>query len=324
MDLKAIDLFSGIGGIRLGFEQAFGKSIKFIYANEIDDYACKTYESNFGMNPKGDITKTDIQNIPYADLLVAGFPCQPFSIAGHKLGFNDTRGDMFFYILNILSIQKPEAFMLENVKYLEHHNGGKTFRRMIESLNCIGYKVKYAVLNSKDFGVPQNRKRIYIVGFKRDEIINDFRFPEPEKQNSKIRDILEKDVPEQFYLSSKYLKTLRNHKQRHADKNHGFGYEILDTNGISNTIVCGGMGIEKNLIVDMKPISDPMKNDEGIRKMTPREWARLQGFPDSFVFPVSMTRSYKQIANSVSVPVIKLIALRMGMAIMNYYGPDFD
>ncbi len=318
---KAIDLFAGIGGTRIAFEEAFENRIDFVYANEIDKYACKTYEANFNEDPDGDITKESMANIPDFDILVAGFPCQAFSLAGHKRGFDDTRGTLFFYIAKILREKKPEAFLLENVKHLKHHDKGRTFRIIKDVLTKdLGYQVYYKILNAKDFGLPQNRERIYVVGF-RERLA--FDFPEPTNKEAVLDDILQKDVPDKYYLSQEYLNGLKKHRARHEAKGHGFGYEVVSRNGIANTIVLGGMGKERNLVKDKilencwKKEGDDisLRNNEGIRKMTPREWARLQGFPESYKFPVAMTRKYKLIANSVPIPVVKEIAKKMKEAL---------
>lgn len=311
---RAIDLFAGIGGIRLGIEKAFGENIEFVFASEIDKYARETYYANFGDEPKGDITQIDEKNIPPFDILLAGFPCQAFSIAGKRGGFEDTRGTLFFDVARIIKAKQPKAFLLENVKGLTNHDGGKTFETIINVLkNELNYNVFYKILNAKDFDVPQKRDRIYIVGFKQNI---DFTFPKPKEQQRKIKDILEEnEVSSKYYLSDVYLNTLIRHKARHQEKGNGFGYQILEHDNIANTLVVGGMGRERNLIYDTR-LSDftPKTNIKGkvngeyIRKMTPREWARLQGFPDSFKIIVSDVQAYKQFGNSVSVPVIYEIA----------------
>ena len=307
-----VDLFAGIGGIRLGFEQT--SRVKNLFSAEIDKYACKTYEANFKENPYCDITVLDEKKLPDFDILLAGFPCQAFSIAGRRGGFEDTRGTLFFDIARIIKQKRPKAFLLENVKGLLSHNKGKTFDTILNILtNELGYNVYYEILNSKDFGVPQKRERIYIVGFL--EKIN-FKFPTKSKKGMFIENILEdKEVNKKYYLSQTYLNTLKKHKERHKNKGNGFGYEILDKKSIANTLVVGGMGRERNLIYDFRIVNftadlntKSQINDEFIRRLTPREWARIQGYPDNFKIPVSDTQAYKQIGNSVSVPVIKQIA----------------
>ena len=309
---KTIDLFAGIGGIRLGFEQT-GR-IKNIFSAEIDKYACQTYETNFGENPYCDITKLDEKKLSDFDILLAGFPCQAFSIAGRRGGFNDTRGTLFFDVARILKHKRPKAFLLENVKGLTNHDKGKTFQTIMNILeNELGYIVHYAVLNSKDYGIPQKRERIYTVGFLKN--IN-FKFPKKKNIKKTIKDIIENsEVSSKYYLSNTYLNTLKKHKQRHIEKGNGFGFEILSHNDIANTLVVGGMGKERNLIYDNR-LTDFMPktnikgeiNKEFVRKMTPREWARIQGYPDNFKIPVSDAQAYKQFGNSVSVPVIYEIA----------------
>ncbi|MDU1763703.1 MAG: DNA cytosine methyltransferase [Anaerococcus vaginalis] len=315
---KSIDLFAGIGGIRLGFDQAFGNDIETVFVSEWDKKAQKTYISNFGEKPKifGDITKINEIDIPNHDILLAGFPCQAFSLAGQKKGFEDTRGTLFFDVARIVEFHKPKVVFCENVKNLVNHDRGKTFKIIKKTLNDLGYRVFYKVINSKDFGVPQNRERIYIVAFREDISSNKFIFPEKTDDTKVIADIMEeKETSPKYYLSDVYLESLRKHKQRHQAKGNGFGYEIRDVNSIAGAIVCGGMGRERNLIID-KRLTDftPVThikgkiNREYIRKMTPREWARLQGFPDDFKLVVADTHLYKQFGNSVTVPVIKAIA----------------
>jgi DNA (cytosine-5)-methyltransferase 1 len=315
--IDAADLFAGIGGIRLGFEMAFQKNINFVFSNEIDPACCNTYQSNFGINPRGDITKINSNNIPNFDLLLAGFPCQAFSIAGEQRGFGDNRGQLFFKLCEIIRAKEPKIIFLENVKNLIHHNRGNTFMEIQRVLtNELGYNLYWKILNAKDFGVPQNRERIYIVGFKKEFILNEnFEFPTPNSKKVALKSILEHEVPVKYYISQRYLDSMKLHKERHKNLGHGFGYEILSKEGFSNALVCGGMGHERNLIQDISNIvkknSDESKNREYLRKLTPREWARLQGFPDSFILPNSDTKSYHQLGNSVAVPVVQEIAKKL-------------
>lgn len=307
---RIADLFAGIGGMRLGFERT--KRIRTVVSIEIDRHCCKTYEVNFGENPFGDITKIDLKDLPDFDILLAGFPCQAFSIAGNRRGFDDSRGLLFFRVADIIRDKKPMAFLLENVKGLTNHKGGQTLKEILHTLTDeLGYHVQYQVLNAKDYGLPQNRERVYIAGF-RDSNVS-FKFPVYNGPHKTIRDILEgKPVPEKYYLSERYLDSLRRHKQRHKSRGNGFGYSILDLDGISNAVIVGGMGRERNLIVDTRiEHLSPDKNKEFIRTLTSREWARLQGFPDSFKIPVSDTQAYKQFGNSVPVNVIYYIAKEM-------------
>lgn len=323
---KSIDLFAGIGGIRLGFDQAFKDQIETIFVSEWDEKAQFTYKDNFPTpsNINGDITQIDAKDIPEFDICLAGFPCQAFSIAGGKKGFEDSykgtcRGTLFFDVARICDYHKPKVIFAENVKGLTFHDKGRTFTIIKKTLENIGYKVFYKVLNSKDFGVPQKRERIYIVAFRNDIAPDNFNFPPPINSTAKIKDIIEeKPVPAKYYLSDVYMESLRKHKERHLNKGNGFGYEIKDMEDIANTIVCGGMGKERNLIIDKRQTdltpTTHIKgeiNKEGIRKMTPREWARLQGFPDTYKLNLKDTHLYKQLGNSVTVPVIEAIALEI-------------
>lgn len=314
---KFIDLFAGIGGFRMAMQNLSGKCI---FTSEWDSEAKRTYKANFGDTPFGDITKEKTKSyIPDGfDLLCAGFPCQAFSIAGRRGGFEDTRGTLFFDVAEIIRRKQPRAIFLENVKGLRNHNGGKTLETILNVLrNDLGYFVPDPqIINAKDFGVPQNRERIFIVGFHKDTGITDFEYPKPLKKKVVFADIKEENVvPTKYYLSTQYLQTLENHKARHESKGNGFGYAIIKDDEIANAIVVGGMGKERNLVLDDR-ITDftpttKIKgevNRQGIRKMTPREWARLQGFPDNFVIPVADASAYKQFGNSVAVPAIQATA----------------
>jgi DNA (cytosine-5)-methyltransferase 1 len=314
---KFIDLFAGIGGFRIAMQNLGGKCI---FTSEWDKEAQKTYRVNFGEVPFGDITKQQIKNyIPDEfDLLCAGFPCQAFSIAGKRGGFDDTRGTLFFDVAEIIKKHKPKAIFLENVKGLRSHDKGKTLETILNVLrNDLGYFVpEPQIINAKNFGVPQNRERIYIVGFRQDLNISSFEYPKPLETNPTFEEVKEKSVPPtKYYLSTQYVQTLVNHKARHENKGNGFGFAIIPDNGIANAIVVGGMGRERNLVIDHR-IKDftptthikGTVNREGIRKMTPREWARLQGFPDNFIIPVADASAYKQFGNSVAVPAIQVTA----------------
>ena len=315
-----IDLFAGIGGMRIAFQNLGGKCV---FSSEIDEQAQKTYAINFGEVPDGDITKINENDIPDHDILVAGFPCQAFSIAGKRGGFNDTRGTLFFDVARIIRAKKPKAFFLENVKGLTNHRGGKTLAIILNVLrNDLGYIVpEPKIMNAKDFGVPQNRERIFIVGFRADLDIHekDFMYPEPTDNTKTIRDIMEENtVSSKYYLSTTYMDCLEKHRVRNEAKGNGFGYEIKDVNGISNTIVTGGMGRERNLIIDKRlkdftPVTR-IKGDvnrNGVRRMTPREWARLQGFPDNFRIEVADVNAYKQFGNSVAIPCVQATAEKL-------------
>ena len=321
--LKAIDLFAGIGGIRKGFELAFKDQLCTIFTSEIDPYAQLTYQSNFKdqIPIHGDITKISEKDIPSFDICLAGFPCQAFSIAGKQQGFLDDykgtcRGTLFLDVVRICEYHKPKVIFCENVKGLVSHNKGNTLKIIIHAFEQIGYDVYYKIINSKDFAVPQNRERIYIVCFRKDLKIATFQFPHGFNSAIRLRDILESaPIPSKYYLSDVYLKNLEDHKQRHMEKGHGFGYQIRDLDGISGAIICGGMGREGNLIIDEREHSiipttriKGKINERSIRKLTPREWARLQGFPDDFKLELADTHLYKQLGNSVTVNVITAIA----------------
>lgn len=314
---KFIDLFAGIGGFRLAMQNLGGKCV---FTSEWDKEAQKTYKVNFGEIPFGDITKPIVKNyIPNEfDILCAGFPCQAFSIAGKRGGFDDTRGTLFFDVAEIIQKHKPKAIFLENVKGLRSHDKGKTLETILNVLrNDLDYFIpEPQIINAKDFGVPQHRERIYIVGFRKDLEIKEFSYPKPLKQKVRFADIKERQVPPtKYYLSTQYMQTLVNHKARHEGKGNGFGYAIISDDGIANAIVVGGMGRERNLVIDNR-ITDftptthikGLVNREGIRKMTPREWARLQGFPDKYIIPVADASAYKQFGNSVAVPAIQATA----------------
>ncbi len=317
---KFIDLFAGIGGFRIAMQKLGGKCV---FTSEWDREAQKTYRANFGEVPFGDITKEETKKfIPDGfDVLCAGFPCQAFSIAGKRGGFEDTRGTLFFDVAEIIKRKKPKAIFLENVKGLRNHNKGDTLARILRVLrNDLGYYVPDPqIINAKDFGVPQNRERIYIVGFRKDLKITEFEYPKPSKKKVTFANVKEKNVvPTRYYLSTQYLQTLHNHRDRHASKGNGFGFEIIPDNGISNAVVCGGMGRERNLVLDNRIIDftpetkiKGVVNREGVRKMTPREWARLQGFPDKYEIPVADASAYKQFGNSVAVPAIQATAAKI-------------
>ncbi len=310
----------------MGFDRAFRDDIETVFVSEWDEPAQKTYRANFhdDFDITGDITQVDEKDIPSFDICLAGFPCQAFSIAGRHMGFEDDykgrcRGTLFMDVARICDYHKPKVIFCENVKGLTMHDRVRTFQTIKKTFEDLDYKVFTKVLNSKNFGVPQNRERIYIVCFRNDIAPEEFEFPEKTDDTKCIRDILEeKPVPAKYYLSDVYLETLKKHKERHAAKGNGFGYEIRPLDGVAGAIVCGGMGRERNLIIDPRQTdltpTTHIKgeiNKQGIRKMTPREWARLQGFPDTFQLPLSDVHLYKQFGNSVTVNVIEAIANRI-------------
>jgi DNA (cytosine-5)-methyltransferase 1 len=321
---KFIDLFAGIGGFRLALQSLGGQCV---FSSEWDKHAQETYENNFGEKPHGDITQIDAKDIPDHDVLCGGFPCQAFSIAGKKGGFEDSRGTLFFDVARILKEKQPSAFFLENVKGLKSHKGGKTLATILNILrNDLGYYVPDPeVIRAEDFGVPQKRGRVYIVGFHPRTGVNTFDYPQPLPYKSKIAEIKEtRGVSAKYYISTVYLASMKAHKDRHKNKGNGFGYEIIADEGIANTIVIGGMGKERNLVIDkslkdFKPVTNIKGeiNREGIRRMTPREWARLQGFPDEYRIHKSDVQAYKQFGNSVAVPAIRATAERILESLAN-------
>ncbi|MCM1308368.1 MAG: DNA (cytosine-5-)-methyltransferase [Butyrivibrio sp.] len=356
---KTIDLCAGIGGIRRGYELAGG--FRNVLSAENDKNACLTYRHLYGEDPTNDITtdefKDKVVNTEY-DILLAGFPCQAFSRAGKKAGFLDkTRGTLFFDIAEIIRQTSPKAFMLENVDNLVTHEKGQTFRTILNVLvkgldyKVIGvtennageleYKAKDFVRNSRDFGVPQNRPRVYIMGFSRlyfgnkvDELPNEL----PAKRKSDIykdlNDLLEMNAPDKYFLSSGYVETLERHKIRHEGKGNGFGYRIVNLpeikHPVSNAVLAtGGSGKERNLVIDRKEgvagktvkLKKTPLNDKGIRTMTPNEWGKLQGFvnyafvdkktgKDLFSFPEKLAdvSKYKQFGNAVTIPAVEVMA----------------
>lgn len=312
-----IDLFAGIGGFRMALQNIGGKCV---YSSEWDEQAKKTYFINYGEIPFGDITKESTKSfIPdNFDVLCAGFPCQAFSLAGKRLGFEETRGTLFFDVAEIIRRKRPKAFFLENVKGLLIHNKGKTIQTILKVLrDDLDYYVPTPqIVNAMNFGVPQHRERVYIVGFRKDQNVSEFAYPTPTDQSKTFADVKEKSVVSaKYYLSTQYVRTLVAHKERHAAKGNGFGYEIIPDDGVANAIVVGGMGRERNLVIDNRledftPVTHIKGevNRQGLRKMTPREWARLQGFPDNFIIGVADASAYKQFGNSVAVPAIQATA----------------
>jgi DNA (cytosine-5)-methyltransferase 1 len=308
---KFIDLFAGIGGMRLAFESAGGRCV---YTSEWDKYAQKTYMANFEEMPEGDITQVDEKKIPDHDILVAGFPCQPFSIAGvskknslgRAHGFLDkTQGTLFFDVARIIKEKRPKAFLLENVKNLKTHDKGRTFNVICETLNELGYNLHVSVLDGKYY-VPQHRERIFIVGFDKN-IFNgreSFHFPEKNEVNYCFKDILEKNVDEKYTLSDKLWNYLQQYAEKHRAKGNGFGFGMVDLEGISRTL-------SARYYKDGSEILIPQKGGKNPRKLTPRECARLQGYPETFKIVVSDTQAYKQFGNSVVVPLIEEIAMQM-------------
>lgn len=300
-----IDLFAGIGGIRLGFEAAGGHCV---FSSEFDENACKTYEANFGEHPSGDITKIDAKDIPDFDILLGGFPCQAFSIIGKKEGFeNETCGTLFFEIERILKAKMPKAFMLENVRNLTAHDKGKTFKVIQSHLEALGYTVYAKVLNALDYGVPQKRERIIIVGFK-DNILFAFPDPVPVSRRKKLKDILEDNVDEKYYVKDK-IRDSRLMRLKDPD----YPKPYISHENMAGSITphpyssCLRAGASANYI---------LINDE--RRPTEREMLRIQGFPDDFKIVVPYSQIKHQTGNSVAVPVIKAVANQMINALKTF------
>lgn len=303
-----IDLFAGIGGMRLAFEACGGQCV---FSSEWDRYCQKTYYANFGVMPHGDITKIPENNIPDHDILVAGFPCQPFSIAGvskknslgRETGFMDkTQGTLFFDIVRILNEKRPRAFLLENVKNLKSHDKGNTWKVITESLDELDYKVFAEVLDGQLY-VPQHRERVFIVGFDRKRYGRniDFKFDlKPPKKRPVLKDILDQNVDDKYTLSDHLWEYLQNYADKHRAKGNGFGFGLADLDGISRTL-------SARYYKDGSEILIPQEG-KNPRRLTPRECARLQGFDDSFVIPVSDTQAYRQFGNSVVVPLVTAVA----------------
>lgn len=310
-------MFAGIGGTCLGFRQA---GAEIVWANEVDKHACITYRNYFGDDylHEGDITEIDKTTIPLLDILIAGFPCQAFSIAGYRRGFNDDRGNVFFQILEVLEAQEqeygrlPQAIMLENVKNLLSHDGGNTYRVIKESLEAFGYSIKHSVLNSMNYGnVPQNRERIYVVGFLDPEQTERFSFPKEIPLTNELNDVVDRinKLDDKYYYdeSSQYYKMLSK-EMNSTETTYQLRriYVRENKNNVCPTLTAnmGTGGHNVPLILDY---------DGNIRKLTPEECLRLQGFPEDFTYPEDMANGhkYKQAGNSVTVPVIRRIAANM-------------
>ncbi len=304
-NLTFIDLFAGIGGFRIAFEHA---GCQCVFSSEWDKYAQETYRVNHGETPAGDITTIPSAFIPSHDILTAGFPCQPFSIAGvskhnalgNAHGFeHPTQGTLFFDVARIIAEKRPAAFVLENVKNLRTHDKGRTFRIILDTLiNDLGYHVSHQIIDARNV-VPQHRERIYIVGFREPET---FHFPEPKflDRVPRVSDILETDVDPKYTLSDHLWAYLQAYARKHREKGNGFGFGLADLNGVTRTL-------SARYYKDGAEILIP-QDGKNPRRLTPRECARLMGYPDSFKIVCSDTRAYKQFGNSVAVPVVTAIA----------------
>jgi len=315
-----IDLFAGIGGIRLAYQREGGKCV---FSSEWNKYAKITYEANFGEVPFGDITTIDEKLIPDHDILLGGFPCQPFSIAGvskkNALGrahgfLDETQGTLFFDIARIIDYKRPKAFMLENVKNLVSHDKGKTFKIISKTLRELGYSIHFKVLDSKHF-VPQHRERIIIVGFN-DEIFDkkeQFEFPELPEPIRKVKEILDPAPDNKYTLTDNLWLYLQNYAKKHKEKGNGFGFGLVDLDGITRTISARYYKDGSEALIP--------QIDKIPRRLTPRECARLQGYPDEFTIPVSDMQAYKQFGNSVTVPLIQSIAKSLVKTLLSNHEP---
>lgn len=301
---RFIDLFCGIGGFRIAFQKA---GCECVFSSDWDKYSQQTYKANFGEQPHGDIHSVAVKDIPPFDILCAGFPCQPFSLAGvskknslgRKHGFEDEKqGNLFFSIADILSVHNPRAFVLENVKNLQSHDGGRTFNIIYRTLTEeLGYHVYYKIIDARSF-VPQHRERIFIVGFKPDRL---FDFPVYPKNGPKLASILETNVPEKYTLTDHLWEYLQNYARKHREAGHGFGFGLVTGTDVARTLSARYHKDGSEILVSQGDGANP-------RRLTPRECCRLMGYPDGFKIPVSDTQAYRQFGNSVVMPVVASIA----------------
>lgn len=315
--IRFIDLFCGIGGFRFAFEKAGGECV---FSSDWDKYSRITYEANFKEMPHGDIYAVADADIPQFDVLCAGFPCQPFSIAGvskknslgRKHGFDDEKqGNLFFRIADILNYHQPAAFVLENVKNLKSHDKGRTFQIIYETLTkALGYDVSVEVIDAQSV-VPQHRERIFLVGFKP---ARTFSFPTFPKQGPKLDSILDRDVPEKYTLTDHLWAYLQNYAMKHKAAGNGFGFGLVTGNQVSRTLSARYYKDGSEILVSQGENKNP-------RRLTPRECARLMGYPSDFKIPVSDTQAYRQFGNSVVVPVVERIAKEVMVALQ---GPVLD
>lgn len=304
MEFKFIDLFAGIGGFRLALESHGGECV---FSSEWDKNSQDTYQSNFGERPKGDITKIQVNEIPSHDVICGGFPCQAFSISGKQKGFEDARGTLFYDVARIAEAHRPKVLFLENVKNLVRHDSGQTLRVILETLDNLGYNTHWKVLVSSDYGVPQARERIYIVAFRKDLDSSSFSFPEPSEQLRVVRDILEKGIDaspyeikrEDMSITHREVENARRPRQIGKINKGGQGERIysIDAAGITLSAYGGGAASKTGAYLV----------GSQVRKLTPRECARMQGFPENYKVHPNKNLAYKQFGDSVSVPVLRAI-----------------
>jgi DNA (cytosine-5)-methyltransferase 1 len=308
-----IDLFAGIGGFHRALKTAGGRCV---FASEWDTWAQQTYAANFGMVPAGDITKVPPQDIAHHDVLTAGFPCQPFSIAGvtkanalgRRHGFEHaTQGTLFFNVAKIIEAKRPRAFILENVKNLKSHDKGRTFQVIADTLTELGYHFDHRILDARHW-VPQHRERIFIVGFRDAQDFARFRWPSPPATKRQFKAILEEAVPPKYTLTDNLWAYLQKYAEKHKAAGNGFGYGLTDLNGISRTL-------SARYYKDGSEVLVPQGRGKNPRRLTPRECARLMGYPDTMRIVCSDTRAYKQFGNSVVVPVVTALAKKVVAAL---------
>ena len=298
--VRFIDLFAGTGAMRIPFDEL---GYKCVFSSEIDKYARINYKNNFNQEPDGDIRLINLKDIPQHDILLAGFPCQPFSQAGLKKGFLDTRGTLFFDILEIIKYHMPKIILLENVKGFKSHDKGNTFQIIKALLEQEGYSFYSKILNSKDFGLPQNRERIYMIAILNNFSQKEFEFPDY-SISSKLGDILENCVDEKYTISDRLWAGHQRRKMEHKNKGNGFGYSLFNADSeYTSTISARYYKDGSEILIEQK--------DSNPRKLTPREAARLQGFDNNYKITVSDTQAYKQFGNAVSVPVIRALSLEI-------------
>lgn len=316
-NIRFIDLFAGIGGTRLGYERA---GAYCVFTSEWDRFAQLTYKANYNDEVHGDINQVLTSEIPDFDILLAGFPCQPFSIAGvskkvsmgRKHGFEDEKqGNLFFEIARVLDDKKPIAFMLENVKNITSHDKGNTFATIKRIIDKLGYTFDYKVIDAQLL-VPQHRERTYMIGFRKDLVGNNFKFNFPVIKNKKpkLSDILDKKVDQKYTLTDNLWNYLQRYALKHKEKGNGFGFGLPKLNGVSRTLSARYHKDGSEILIKQKG-----KNP---RRLTPRECARLMGFPETFAIPVSDTQAYRQFGNSIVVPIVERIAKEVVKVIETY------
>lgn len=313
---KAVDLFAGVGSVRLGFERAFGDSLNTVYAFEPDKASVQTYKINFQdkFEVQLDASKVTTNRVPHFDICMAALPSQAFSFVGRRAGFDDERSQAFWGIVKLCEHHLPKVIFLEASKGLWGHDEGKTLHVMTSALCQLRYNVYTQVTNSRDFGVPQSRERLYLVAIRNDIAPRNFDFPEG-GERVKLGDILESEIDSKYWVSQYGLDAMKSCKSKNAAKGHGFGYRVWELDGCTGAIYSSNSCRDRSLIVD-HPDTEPQPkrtdiNTDWVRRLTPRECARLQGFPDDFIFPGSDTATYHQVGNSVTVPVVRAIAERI-------------